>query len=476
MITFHFNGIDFSDLITVNEISGRGILNARLNTVKVPKRHGSYLVDKTYDDRIIDMQVTVKSASIYNLRDRVDELNMLLHTQKPAPLVFSDENDMTYHAVLSGNNDFEEIRTFGRGTISFVCPDPFKYKPSVTTAFSNGAAVINNGGAEPVLPIVTANVTADITHLDVFTDEKYMRIGRPADISEPIVDPKPLVFHNTMANLTGWTALGTSVDGGTPSGSFTAGNSAFSVSSYGTLTGWGGPAVKQSVPQAPLTDFVVEMDFTFPTITDKVGRVELYMLDSNSNAIGKIAMVKLKRDSGNRVEVRLGGGSTYTFPVNYYGGTRGNEWNNFAGIIRFTRKGNVTEAYIAKVDPTTGKHSRAHNARFVDTEMRYAGNLSQVQVHIGTNNVSNPVPATIRDVKVWKLVEVPDTDPRIIARNGDVIEINHVQSAVFINGQERKDLKDFGAEFFNLRKGTTALLIEPKNSVTASVTIKEAFR
>lgn len=285
------------------------------------------------------------------------------------------------------------------------------------------------------------------------------------------------MFHSTMNGTTGWTANGTSVNGGTVTGSFGSIDGEFRVINWGTgPTGYIGPALKQSIPNSPLADFKVEFRFRFPTHLGQRGRTELYLLNDQNVEIGKLAMKMTNRTSGNTVEVRLGGGTTYTFPVLYAGGPNGTEWNNFAGIIRLTKRGNVYESYIAKIAPSTGRHQVPHHSKFVDAEFKYGGTLSQVQVHTGRSGTLPPVDASISDIKVWRLNDVSDVDPRIIARAGDLIEVNFEESAIYINGEERRDLKDIFSTFFSLPRGASQLAIEPADKVQAVAVTREGFK
>ena len=480
MITFNFNGIDFSTKVKLNDgISGRGLMTSAVNSINIPRRAGSVYGGKKYEERTITVPFTIAGTDGNDLRDKLEELAMLLHTDKPAPLIFSDEPDRTYFAVALGANDDTDVTyRHSQGTITFLCNDPIKYGDEVTSTFTDGATVINNGGSLPTRPIITATALEDITYVDVFTDKAYMRVGQPPDLGVPPQDPLTLRTNAPMNNLTGWTYGGTAVDGGPTQGTFAvSGGSSFVANSTGAVVSgsWHGPAVKQFVPAAPHPNFVIEFAVKMPTIKGSHGRAEVYMLDDLGNAIGKLAIVSNPHRPNNKVEIRLGGGSVYTFPVNYFGGKIGNEWNNFDGIIRLTKTGNVFDMYVAKVDPNTGRHFLAHSTRYTDHNNLYGGSISQVQLHIGKYSNNPLLPIELKDLKVWQINEIPSTDPRIIARAGDVIDIDSRTSSIRINGESRQDLKDFGGTFFTVPRGAQAILIEPRASLTAQAVIREEY-
>lgn len=476
MTTFNFNGIDFSDYLTVNDgIQGRGLATSAVTSINIRRRTGTVFGGKEYEERVIDVPFTIKATSPEDLRDKVEVIAGLLHTDSPAPLIFSDEDDRTYYAVSLGSDDLVDVTyRYGQGVLSFLCNDPIKYGVEKTTDFVDGAAVIQNRGTLPAKPLFRAEVLSDITYMDVFTDTAYMRIGQPQTDETPVIIPNETVLHNDMGNGTGTTVLGTEVDGGVVDGSYAYANSKASAADFGTGSAWHGPAAKQAVPESPLTDFSVQMHFIFPTTLGIAGRMETYLLDDLGNHIGKIAIVDTQYQRGSRIEVRIGGGSNYEFIMLVGGGTD-RRWDNMDGVIRITRKGNVWEAYAARVEPGTNIHSSAVSTRYVDEDLRFTSNLSQVQTHIGKFGNINTTNMRITDLKVIKHNLVPSGASKIIAQAGDTIEINHKESAIYINGESRKDLKDFGGTFFSIERGDQAVLIEPREALNGEAIIKEEY-
>lgn len=446
-------------------------------TLAVPGRPGVVLTEKIIDPITIPVKILIEGRNRDEYLRNVEKVAEWLDSSKEEALIFSDDPNREYKAVAQGEVlPTDEIVIFSIIDIDFFCPNPYKYAPPETVPFTDGTAVLYNQGSIPVGPIIKANVLQNVSYMDVFTEDRYMRIGKPPNDGQALVDPEPLVFHDPFSNLTGWEYGGLAVDGGEAIGSFTTQDGYFIPNDYGTGGTYHGPAAKKAVPQAPLTDFKVEYEVKFMNVKGKYGRTELYLLDDLGNHIGKLAIKSRYHNPNNTVEVRIGGGTNYRFLVNYEGGPKGTEWNSFEGVIRLQRKGNVFEAYVAKVNQTTGKHYYAHHVRYEDVENQFPGNLSQVQVHTATWGQQEPLGAQAKDVKVWTFTEVPELDPSIIAVPGDEIEINFPDSAIYINGEDRKKLKDIAATFFKLPPGTHALLLHPLGAFDATATIREGFK
>lgn len=129
MVDFIYDGQTGADRgITLVRNIHRNILPpVRLRMLKLSGRHGTMYIDRVYDERNIRVDVTLAAASHQSLRDRVRILAAWLNPENPRRLIFSDEDDKYYNAVLSGETDIEQLIIEGEGTLSFLCPDPFAY-------------------------------------------------------------------------------------------------------------------------------------------------------------------------------------------------------------------------------------------------------------------------------------------------------------------------------------------------------------
>lgn len=477
MITFTYNGFDFSDLVTVHEIIGRGTLPSEASSIEVRGRDGLYVMGKRRKERPIEVKMSIQSASPGALRILTDYFNEMIDLDELAPLVFSDEPTMEYMAFIVGEVDWTEIRGFAIMTVTFLCPDPYKYGPPITTPFANGAVSVTNNGTIPVSPIVEATVLSEITYMDVFTDEAYMRIGQPVPVGGVKFTPKSTILSDNFADTVGWGSAGTAVDGGAVSGTIASTGYSLRATSFGVPTAgvsWHGPAIKTSL-SSTLTDFQVDWRLQFNTDdAQKRGRIEMYLLDDQSNVIAKMAMKRIGGGTrGNMVEIRVGNGVTNYFMMNYTA-DNGTAWNDFDGIIRLSRTDNVWDAYVAQID-TKGKHHTRSHRIYKDSERLHMDSLAQMQLHFGKSATSEASNMYSHDLKVYRLNKEPESIP-VIATIDDIITFDFTKSLVAINGEPRPDLKDMGARFFKLSKGVSTLLIEPSDKLTATLTLREAFK
>ncbi|WP_236693908.1 distal tail protein Dit, partial [Sporosarcina globispora] len=232
------------------------------NLLSIPGLAGALLESTDTQVRVIQQPIFFEGVDRFDVRKLEEDMAAWLITDQPVELIFPDELDRVYYAVVDGSLDIEDIVNFGRGVITFICPDPYKYGPIETpgpvTDFSL-PVVFTNKGRVPTPPNIKVWLKNDTTFLDIIGNEDYMRIGRPVNIDEFAVAERELVLHDTMSTTTGWgDALSSDIDGGVVVGTMISDGTKFIASSFGTGTTWHGPAKIKSLGQE-LSDFDVEV-------------------------------------------------------------------------------------------------------------------------------------------------------------------------------------------------------------------------
>jgi predicted phage tail component-like protein len=423
--------------------------------------------------RYEEVPVEIIASDFWELPKVKEDLAKWLVTDEVKELIFDNEPDRTYFAVVDGELDLDEFLEHGTGTITFACPDSYKYTPE-RTVLLNESTLLNNQGSAEALPVFKFTATQPITFLDIITDQGYMRIGNPLSVDGSGYDKYELVMHETMATLTGW-ANGTQVDNGAVAGTMASDGSSFYVNDYGTGTSWHGPAKKKS-PSQQLDNFRIEaLIEQYGIYPNEAGRIEIYLLDAANNVIAKMAMKDTKTAKRlNETEFRLGPADTGEHIILNEYGNREDSWVVFKGMLRIQRVNGRWQAYIALIDEN-GMHHTTMTRPFEDTEGKYSAPLSQIQVHIASSKQYNPTVQKVNDIKVFKINYASDFDEPYIAYPGDEIIIDHIEEVILLNGEERIDLKDFGASYFTLPKGESNIMIQPSNSLDGEVKIRERY-
>jgi predicted phage tail component-like protein len=432
------------------------------NILTIPGLAGGLLTSTDILPRPEDVPILIEGNSITDLQRLKEDLADWLITDKAEELIFDDEPDRIYYAIVDGSFDPEEIVKMGRGVINFICPDPYKYGSEKFVISTNLAAPINllNEGTAETPPIFTVTLKDSTTYLDIIGENDYMRIGQPARVEESVVPQKELVLWDELGSTTGWTAAQSAdIDGAVVAGTMSSNGYQLQASSFGTGASWHGPALIKSIGQN-LTDFEIEMILSLKNDDyKKIGRVELYILDANKQAVCKLALKdNFVGTDGNYAELRVGDKTTNHFLIN----ERGDAWDtwlNFEGILRISRVGNKWSAYVSKF--VNGQHTARREAiPFIDINNQYTRKPAYVVVHLGANGAYTPSPMNIQDLKVYKINTLANNQVPTIGQAGDVFKFDFKTSKILKNG-ELFTRKDFGARFFQLQKGNNVLVFNP---------------
>ncbi|MGP4038327.1 distal tail protein Dit [Gracilibacillus sp. D59] len=474
--SFSFNGIRKNFVFCDDEEKRYSVFApVTRNLLTVAGKIGAYLESTETQVRIIEQPVFFQGIDDEELKRLEEDIAGWLLTDKPVPLVFDDEPNRTYFAVVDGSLDVEELLHVGQGTITFICPDPYKYGPEKPYTFPSDYVSLTNKGTAKSQPIFELEVLAPITFAMLQNqNNEYMMIGKPVDVDSIVFQEKELILHDPMDSLVGWTE-GTQLDNGTVSGTLSPSGSGFIVTDWGVEAGtakWYGPALKKSLSEQ-LQDFQIDIRVQNIDAAEQVGRVEMYLLDVNGNIIGRItlkdAWVGLNQ---NRGEARAGNATNghYLLDDSYAG-----SWHDFRGVLRLERKGNEWTSYVAKIDDE-GTHRARETRRFTDTENLYLNQVAQIQISIAKFGDHNPTQASIYDLKVWKLNDPAENEIPYIADVGDIITFDHINKLILINGEPRKDLKQFGASYFYLEPEENRLIQMPSNSFNTNARYREPYR
>ncbi|MCL2248679.1 MAG: phage tail family protein [Oscillospiraceae bacterium] len=150
MIGFFFSNRHSSDFWLAMEDARRPLLPAkRQNTMQIAGRDGTLsLGDETYETSPIPVDICFISDNVENLQKVAREIAHWLSGK--GRLIFDDEPDKHYQAVVYGQIDTEQLIRFKRATVTFEC-QPAARSNRLNQELSNGIAsghttLIENSG------------------------------------------------------------------------------------------------------------------------------------------------------------------------------------------------------------------------------------------------------------------------------------------------------------------------------------------
>ncbi|PEN84189.1 phage tail protein [Bacillus cereus] len=456
------------------------------NLVKVPHRPGAFFMNTETQERRIDVPIAIKAKKdMADLQKIKEDLAEWLFTEQPTELIFDDELDRTYLALIDGSVDLEELVNRGKGIITFVCPMPYKLGPTKTVEFEMDGrgliANVQNKGTVHSEPIIEIEVANPSTFLDVWNKDEYLRIGYPLQADQLPVERKQRVMWDQMSTTVGWTSVSQfeNTKGG---GTLKSNGHQFYVEDYGDTNYKGnhGAIVKKSIPGGPLQDFIMDAYVRFNCSSYvQMGQVEVALLDENSKPVVRLSLSDVFWEAEETFGVaKIAYPGHQAEQVMLY--TRGMHpwtWNNFYGKLCVHRIGNEWEFYIAKFADGTEIDDAGTKVNWVDKEGILMNEVAQVQLSICQWWSNNPaVLMTVDDIKIWKVNQNTSNNPPYIVEKGDIVQIDTAKSLISINGTSAINLKDFFSDYPKITKGQNKLEIMPSNIGIAKVTYKERFR
>src|SRR5690606_21647880 len=164
-----------------------------------------YLSQRRKPVRYLEVDITLKGGSFEDLRRRIDRLNEILDTGKEiVSITFDDESDRTYYGKLDTVVDRLEKSKIYQATLTFICPDPYKYGPEKVVETTSDTFIVENNGTAEAEPIFELTAKEPTTFAMVSNGDEYMMVGRPYDESEQPTSRYDTVFADNASTLVGW--------------------------------------------------------------------------------------------------------------------------------------------------------------------------------------------------------------------------------------------------------------------------------
>src|SRR5699024_7883122 len=123
---------------------------------------GVYPTFPSIPPRHIEVMLTIKGSNRSVLRRKVDRLNEILSDSTPSEIVFNDEPEVSYFGMLLEVNSELETETILQTSVTFICPDPYKYGKEESDVVDSDTFIVENKGtanAEPIFELTAKEKT-----------------------------------------------------------------------------------------------------------------------------------------------------------------------------------------------------------------------------------------------------------------------------------------------------------------------------
>ncbi|WOA61000.1 distal tail protein Dit [Bacillus mycoides] len=488
--SFTFNGVRKNYLFVLLGFSRPAWAPIERDILKAPAKAGGYLLQTNTDVRTIKVPVILKSSAATMQKTKEDLANWLV-TDNPCELIFDDEPDRTYMAVINGEDSLEELIFRGKGELIFICPNPYKLGAVQTKQFQNNVdgnlqADINNPGSVESNPVIDITVGAQSPFLDVWNGDDYFRLGYPTAVKTKVVKQDERLIWDEMTNLTIWEAITGKIGIYKSSGAMKVWQGyAFTPNSYGTGANdeWHGPFMKRTIPNTSgvIQDFKLDVQMNFQSEHwNRMGKTVVMLLDANDNVIVELAMAdEYMSHEMTTAQAIIDPGSSRKW-ISDEMGMQSDTFNDFRGHVSVARRGKEWSFYFAKYR----KNTEIDDASFVrrwrddsDSNQMTSRPVAKIAVGCIAYGTNPPVDvAFIEDVKFWKINTLNVDETPYIFDVGDKIRIDTERSLVTINGKNVIGLKDIFSRFPSVKRGANAIIVRPYNVGSAQITFREMYK
>lgn len=271
------------------------------NLLNIPARKGSYFTGITVQHRVIQVDIKVVANSHAERLSYVEKIAYWLFKDIHADqeIVFDDATDRAYYGHVANSTAIARSLYYGKATIEIHCSDPYAYGTNQInfSADNTGLFTIDNLGSAPVYPIFTTNFANPASSISYVAPNGIILLGTPSNVDKTTVPATEFILNDNMQDVSTWTTADASlIDGRTLSGSVTQGANGMYVGSFGTGSGWYGPAVRKNLPTT-VQDFTVKAQIQLASQNStqswdasKIGAIDIYLYDANNVKVGKLSM------------------------------------------------------------------------------------------------------------------------------------------------------------------------------------------
>ncbi|SEH78525.1 putative phage tail component, N-terminal domain-containing protein [Halobacillus karajensis] len=456
--------------------------------LKVPGMPGGYLEGTEIEPLVIRQPVGFKVKDDEHALQLKEELADWLFTEKSAPLELDDEPGRTYYAIVQNTlDDFDRIVSLRRGTIQFLCLDPYGFGDEENATFSNDGVTIMNNGTVETKPRFEIDVLKDTLFMDLVSAVgPYMRVGEPGELDTPPYERRSLVMDDLCTSTEGWN-VADAVDNGYIRGNILATPDGFVPETFGAAVepyAWQGPSLKKQIVDVngnPMSvdNFQLDIPLELLNVGNGTGMIEAYCKDIDNHIVTKIGIEDVWRGM-ERIQAKMQLGDIGNREQYYTQADYGYGWNDFKGIMRLYRDDYSGEKRIRPyfaIRKPDGTHDWVRSQYYYeDVEENYQNPITQIQLAFRKWPSRTEAKMKVNRVTLWEYHTEPEKIPYLL-RAGDKVIIDMKDRLILINGEDRtEELGEFGVSFFSLYPGGNTLFQFPENTFQTKIYWSPKYR
>ena len=438
-------------------------------TVSIGSAKGEIFQYNVYKSKQIEISYQIYNRRAEYLVNFRRGLSALIYTDEPKKLIFSDEPNIYYNAILDGEQTLEEEEYKSSGILRFLIPDGVAHSVAEKTAENYGSnqITLENNGTESVPINIKTTMKSDNGYIAFTLGDRFYQIGKPEEADGKHYEESVKLFDDHLYEDKGWlvnqgiTPPVTSerLQNGVVKYVKESTNEGYATTKdYGSGNSWHGASLTKIVPKDVNNKYPVnwKVAYRFDFNTDgavfkgvQVGHTSVTMIDEHDDIICSIIFEDTSPvNEYYYMAVFIGNKNVWhtdsTFPMAKKGVTARGDYGPAVTAekignqvtIRFNNFGICKTFYVDNPEVELRKITW-YGAAYKD--------------HFHTeNNVLRALHVIKHNVERYE--DIPN-----YFSNGDIVEIDGASGSVYINDAYDTDVADIGSQPLLLPPGQHTL-------------------
>ena len=438
-------------------------------TVSIGSAKGEIFQYNVYKSKQIEISYQIYNRRAEYLVNFRRGLSALIYTDEPKKLIFSDEPNIYYNAILDGEQTLEEEEYKSSGILRFLIPDGVAHSVAQKTAenYGRNQITLENNGTESVPINIKATMKSDNGYIAFTLGDRFYQIGKPEEVDGKHYEESVKLFDDHLYEDKGWlvnqgiTPPVTSerLQNGVVKYVKESTNEGYATTKdYGSGNSWHGASLTKIVPKDVNNKYPVnwKVAYRFDFNTDgavfkgvQVGHTSVTMIDEHDDIICSIIFEDTSPvNEYYYMAVFIGNKNVWhtdsTFPMAKKGVTARGDYGPAVTAekignqvtIRFNNFGICKTFYVDNPEAELRKITW-YGAAYKD--------------HFHTeNNVLRALHVIKHNVERYE--DIPN-----YFSNGDIVEIDGASGSVYINDAYDTDVADIGSQPLLLPPGQHTL-------------------
>lgn len=438
-------------------------------TVSIGSAKGEIFQYNVYKSKQIEISYQIYNRRAEYLVNFRRGLSALIYTDEPKKLIFSDEPNIYYNAILDGEQTLEEEEYKSSGILRFLIPDGVAHSVAEKTAENYGSnqITLENNGTESVPINIKTTMKSDNGYIAFTLGDRFYQIGKPEEVDGKHYEESVKLFDDHLYEDKGWlvnqgiTPPVTSerLQNGVVKYVKESTNEGYATTKdYGSGNSWHGASLTKIVPKDVNNKYPVnwKVAYRFDFNTDgavfkgvQVGHTSVTMIDEHDDIICSIIFEDTSPvNEYYYMAVFIGNKNVWhtdsTFPMAKKGVTARGDYGPAVTAekignqvtIRFNNFGICKTFYVDNPEAELRK-------------ITWYGAAYKDNFHT-ENNVLRALHVIKHNVERYE--DIPN-----YFSNGDIVEIDGASGSVYINDAYDTDVADIGSQPLLLPPGQHTL-------------------